>query len=81
MMQFAQAEKAFHKKYPKRVIMGAADLDDKRYVVIAQENPKEPDWADPTFTIDKRTGKVFQISGDLDEIDRINEAFDKRKIK
>jgi len=80
-MTFEQATKAFNKKYPKKHIMSAADLDSNSYVVNAQENVNEVDNADPTFYINKKTGAVTQISSTLDEITKIEEAFEKRKIK
>lgn len=81
MMTFEQATKAFNKKYPKKHIMSAADLDSNNYVVNAQENVNEIDNSDPTFYINKKTGAVTQISSTLDEIIKIDEAFEKRKIK
>lgn len=81
MMTFEQAAKAFNKKYPKRHIMHAADLDNNRFIVHAQENTKEEDNADPLFYIDKKSGKITQIGSTIEEIDKMNEAFEKRKIK
>lgn len=80
-MTFSQAEKAFKKQYPKRTIMSAADVDRNRYAVLAQEDPNKEDWADPTFFIDKNTGKVSRVNSTLDEIMLLNDAFEHRKIK
>ena len=78
-MTFERASKAFNKQYPKRQIMSAADLDNKNFVVVAQEDPRDSDFADPIFLINKLTGEASQIQ-DISNMRNISEAFKMRKI-
>lgn len=81
MITYEQAVKSFKKAYPRRHIMNAADFDNTKYIVHAQERTDEEDNGDPLFYIDKKTGSVTQFGSTLDEVDKMNEAFSKRRIK
>lgn len=72
--------KSFYKKYPKRTITSAIDYDQKWYLFLAVENPKEIDYDCPIFAVNKQNGEVRSYSP-MDELEKYTNAVRRRSIK
>lgn len=63
------AAKAVKKAEPSRTPTYVCDYDPSLYIVTALRDPKKPEYADPFWSVDKKTGKVqhFSPAGDLEK--------------
>ena len=63
---------------PKLIITDIVDLDQTSYVFTAVENPKQADYGDPFYKIDKITGKISPYSP-INDLDRYTNAKQRQK--
>lgn len=77
MMSPYDAAKAVKKVEPSRTPTYVCDYDSSTYVVTALLNPKKPEYSDPFWSVDKKTGKVSRFSPASD-LERFGEAMNKR---
>ena len=80
MITLKDAIKALDKKWPGLTVVDAIDYDEKYYVLTAVENPKEVDYNDPYYAVDKKTGDVYSFDPTSD-LPKFARASYEKKLK
>ena len=80
MMSPYDAAKLVKKAEPKRTPTYVCDYDPSTYVVTALLDPRKPEYDDPFWAVDKRTGKIREFSP-AGDIAKFGEAMNKRGHK
>lgn len=77
MMSPYDAAKLVKKAVPDRTPTYVCDYDPTTFVVTALLDPKKPEYNDPFWAVDKRTGKVREFSP-AEDMAKFGEAMNRR---